>query len=509
MPSSAPVSVKPNKKDNNLMKRVLSIAALAVLLLSCGHKGTYKIPGVGSFDALVYTTTADSTRLFVKSGLDFAAADPSVPVIRVTDQTFQTVEGFGAAITVSSCYNLLKMKPEDRKAFLVELFDPKEGVGSSLIRLAIGGSDFTWDYEHPNGGRFTWCDEEGMEHFAPHELDVKYVLPILKEIYAINPDVKIIGSPWTAPRWMKLDADLKEPHYSWTGGRLNPACYQDYADYLVKWIQYFEGQGFPIYGITPQNEPLNAGNSMSMLMYWEDTRDFVKTALGPAFEKAGLKTKILIFDHNYNYDRMADQDGYPLKVYEDPEASKYIAGSAWHNYGGRVSELDRIIAAAPDKEIWFTEASIGKWGYRFGRSLLNDFREIFLGTLSRNGKGVVFWNLMLDEKFGPYTNFKGSCMTCYGAVNVVSGDYSKVDRYTQWYNIAHASVVVRPEAVRVGTEGSVEGVQCLVFRNVDGSYGALLLNDADAAKQLSLTVGKHSLPVEVPSRSLVSVRWTE
>ena len=116
---------------------------------------------------------------------------------------------------------------------------------------------------------------------------------------------------------------------------------------------------------------------------------------------------------------------------------------------------------------------------------------------------------MLDEKFGPYTNFKGSCMTCYGAVNVVSGDYSKVDRYTQWYNIAHASVVVRPEAVRVGTEGSVEGVQCLVFRNVDGSYGALLLNDADAAKQLSLTAGKHSLPVEVPSRSLVSVRWTE
>ena len=491
------------------MKHSFLFAFYALIMAACGPKGAYTIPGQGSFDALKYTTTADSTVLFAKEGLHFAKGEASDPVIRLTDQTFQTVEGFGAAVTISSCYNLLKMKQEDRTAFLKELFDPKDGVGSSLIRLAIGGSDFSWDYEHPCGGRFTWCDEEGMEHFAPHELDVKYVLPVLKEIYAINPDVKIIGSPWTAPRWMKLDADLKGSHYSWTGGRLNPAFYRDYADYFVRWIRYFESQGFPIYGITPQNEPLNAGNSMSMLMYWEDTRDFVKTALGPAFEKAGLKTRILIFDHNYNYDGMADQDGYPLKVFQDPEAGKYIAGSAWHNYGGRVSELDRIIAAAPDKEIWFTEASIGTWGYRFDRSNLNDYRDIFLGTLSRNGKGVIFWNLMLDEKNGPYTNFNGSCMTCYGAVNVVSGDYSQVNRYTQWYNIAHASVAVRPGAVRVGTEGSVEGLQCLVFRNPDSSFGALLLNGAEDSKQLVLTSGKNDLPVEVPARSLVSVRWKD
>lgn len=479
------------------MKRIVIWVTAVCLLGGCAGK------------PFQYTTTADGSQRFTQQELHYAKAQPEGPVIALTGETFQTVEGFGAAVTISSCYNLLKMKQEDRTAFLTEMFSPKDGVGSSLIRLAIGGSDFSWDYEHPSGGRFTWCDKPGMEHFAPHELDVKYVLPVLKEIYAINPDVKIIGSPWTAPRWMKLDAELKEPYDKWTGGRLNPACYKDYADYFVKWIQYFENQGFPIYAVTPQNEPLNAGNSMSMLMYWNDCRDFVKLGLGPAFRDAGLDTKILIFDHNYNYDRMADQDGYPLKVYQDAEAAQYIAGSAWHNYGGSVTELDRIKAEAPDKEIWFTEASIGTWNYHFERTLLRDFQEIFLGTLAREGKGVALWNLMLDEKRGPYTNFKGSCMTCFGAVNIISDGYTEIDRLTHWYNIAHASKVVRPGAVRIGTSGEVPGLECLVFRNTDGTLGALLLNTTEASLCPSLAGRRHTLPVEVPARSIVSVIWSD
>ena len=491
------------------MKRILLLSIpLLLTLVSCGRNALRLADGTRT-DALVYTTTADKAQLFAESGAEFLKAAPEDPAIRVTDETFQTVEGFGAAVTISSCYNLLKMSAEDRTAFLQEMFSSTKGVGSSLIRICIGGSDFSWDYEHPSGGRFTWCDEPGMEHFAPHELDVQYVLPVLKEIFAINPDVRIIGSPWTAPRWMKLDLALQEPYDSWTGGRLNPACYRDYADYFVRWIQYFEAQGFPIYAVTPQNEPLSGGNSMSMVMYWEDCRDFVKTALGPALEKAGLKTKILIFDHNYNYDRTEGQLQYPLHVYEDPEASKYIAGSAWHDYGGDVSELDRINAAAPDKEVWFTEASIGTWNYRFERSLLRDYRNIFLGTLARQGKGVVLWNLMLDDKKGPYTNFKGSCMTCYGAANVASYAYSQVEKYTHWYNIAHASRVVRPGAVRLGTEGSVEGLECLLFRNPDRTLGALLLNATDETLHPVLAGKKHSVPVSVPARSLVSVRWKD
>lgn len=452
--------------------------------------------------ARLWVTTADKSKLFAESSIAFGKPSTMSPnVVKFTDETFQSVDGFGAAVTISSCYNILKMSKDARTRFLRQVFDPQTGAGVSLIRICIGGSDFSID-------RFTWCDEEGLEHFAPHQMDVKYVLPVLKEIFEINPDVKIIGSPWTAPRWMKLDANLDKPQYSWTGGRLNPKYYEAYGEYFVKWIQYFEREGFPIYAVTPQNEPLNAGNSMSMLVYWDDCAAFVKKGLGPALQKAGLKTKILIFDHNYNYDNKGDQNDYPLKVYADPEASKYIAGSAWHNYGGSVSELDQIAAAAPDKEIYFTEASIGTWNYSFEGCLLNDFRDIFIGTLQRGCKGITLWNLMLDDKNGPYTNEPGSCTTCWGAVTVASSNYDSFEPYTHYYNIAHCSKVIRPGAVRIGTSGrTASGVKYQAYRNTDGSYGVIFLSESSSAEQFVFVDGTHSVSVNVPARCIASVLW--
>lgn len=252
-----------------------------------------------------YTTTADKSSLFAEKTIAFGkTASMSPYAVRFTDETYQTVDGFGAALTVASCYNILKMAQDKREAFLKHMFDTENGIGSSLIRVCIGGSDFSID-------RFTWCDKEGIENFAPAEYDLKYVIPVLKEIKKINPSLRIIGSPWTAPRWMKKEVNSNVDRYSWTGGTLKPSCYQDYAEYFVKWIQYMQSQGLDIYAVTPQNEPLNAGNSMSMVMYWDVARDFIKTALGPAFRKAGLDTKILVFDHNYNYDNMSDQAQYP------------------------------------------------------------------------------------------------------------------------------------------------------------------------------------------------------
>ena len=155
--------------------------------------------------ARFWVTTADKSKLFAESSIAFGKPSTMSPnVVKFTDETFQSVDGFGAAVTISSCYNILKMGKDARTRFLRQVFDPRTGAGVSLIRICIGGSDFSID-------RFTWCDEEGLEHFAPHQMDVKYVLPVLKEIFEINPDVKIIGSPWTAPRWMKLDANLDNP----------------------------------------------------------------------------------------------------------------------------------------------------------------------------------------------------------------------------------------------------------------------------------------------------------
>ena len=252
------------------MKNYLLLLAGIVLSCcsSCGKKSDSSVTPSGpdttttvvTSGAKMYVTTADKSQLFKESAVSFGSTSSMSPyVVKFTADTYQTVEGFGAAITPSTCYNLLKMSKTDRTAFLKNMFDAKDGLGSSLVRVCIGGSDFSIE-------RYTWCDTEGIEHFGVPTIDAEYLIPVLKEIYVINPDVEIIGSPWSAPRWMKRDVNGTGNHYEWTGGTLKESCYQDYAAYFVKWIQYMQSQGFKIYAVTPQNEPLNGGNCMSTIM---------------------------------------------------------------------------------------------------------------------------------------------------------------------------------------------------------------------------------------------------
>ena len=458
-------------------------------------------------DVSVWTTTFDKSKDFVKTTSAFGKPNSMSPyVVRFTADKYQSIDGFGLAVTQASCYNLLKMNAEERTRVLTELFSPTEGAGSSLIRVCIGGSDFSMD-------EFTWCDSQGMEHFGVHRLDTEYLFPVLDEIYRINPDVQIIGSPWSSPRWMKMDVDGKGYSYNkWTSGRLNPKYYSDYGTYFVKWIQAMEQRGYKVLAVTLQNEPLNHGNSMSLYMPWEDQRDFLKV-IGPAFRAAGLKTQILLFDHNYNYDGQGSQKNYPLNIFADAEASQYTTGSAWHNYGGSVSELDKIHSSAPDKGIWFTEASIGTWnydGHGFGGQLQEDMREIVFGTLQRYGKGVTLWNMMLDDERKPYR--PGGCSTCYGALQISHSNYSysSVQRLSHWYDVAHPSVAIKPGAVRIGTEGfTAQKLSYLAFLNPDGSYGILALNEGSEARQLVFCTDSHSVKVDIPAKSVVSALWKD
>lgn len=473
------------------ISKIICIVASCVLLASCGRT------------AVSWTTSANRSLLLAEAPVPVLDAVPegSRCVLEVDEsETFQTVEGFGPAITGATCHNLLKMSPKDRKTFLRELFDSRSGLGMSLVRCSIGASDFSVDED------FTWCDTPGLENFAPHREDREMLFPILKEIYAVNPGLGIIGSPWSVPRWMKRrSVDDDSDFYSWRGGSLKPSCYSDYAEYFVRWIRTMEGEGFRIHAVTPQNEPLHPGNSMSTYMTWQEQRDFIKTALGPAFREAGLVTKILVFDHNYNYDRKPDQTGYPLHIYEDEEASQYVAGSAWHNYGGTPAELDNILAAAPDKEIYFTEASIGKWNYDFGRCLVEDFDNIFLRTLSRGNKGVTLWNLLLDEDGKPYR--PGGCSICYGAVSLASGEGRIAERNSQYYDLAHASLAVKPGAVRVALRGALpERVNALAFRNPDGSLALLGVNKGESESGFALAFSSGAIDCTIPARSIASWR---
>lgn len=456
-------------------------------------------------DVTIYTTTGSRSSDFGKRFVDFSSKFNMSPnTITVNPaQKFQTMDGFGAAVTGSTCYNLMKMNKEDRHKFLTETFSDKEGMGMSYIRIAIGCSDFSLS-------EYTCWDKEGKENFGLQSEELHYIIPVLKEILAINPQVKIMGSPWTPPKWMKVNnlVDLK-PFDSWTSGQLNPRYYQDYGWYFVQWLQAMKKEGIPVHAITVQNEPLNRKNSASMYMSWQEQQAFIKQSLGPQLKSAGLATKIYAFDHNYNYDNMADQEDYPVKIYNDAGAAAFIAGAAYHNYGGDKAELLDIQRQRPDKELVFTETSIGEWndGRNLEKRLMEDMREVALGTVNNWCRAVIVWNLMLDTDKGP--NREGGCQTCYGAVDINKANYKTITRNSHYYIVGHLAAVVKPGATRIGASGyTADGLVYTAFQNTDGTYALVLLNDAGDSRKITIADGKHHFSYDVPAKSVVSYRWS-
>ncbi len=451
----------------------------------------------------VLTTTANRSKDLAPSALSFSTKDNMSPrsIYLDASETYQEIDGFGAAITGSTAYNLLKMTAADRDKFLRETFSVTEGYGMNYIRICIGCSDFSLS-------EYTCCDKPGIENFALTDEETRYVIPVLKEILAINPDVRIIASPWTAPRWMKVNnLTDRKPTDSWTGGQLNPDYYQDYAEYFVKWIQAFSQNGITIHALTLQNEPLNRANSASMFMGWEEQRDFVKTAVGPKFAAAGIKAKIYAYDHNYNYDNVGDQKSYPVKIYGDAEASKYIAGAAFHNYGGNREELNTVHAAYPGKELLFTESTAGDWndGANLSTHLVEDMNELCIGTVTNWCRGSIIWNLMLDAQRGP--NRPGGCTDGFGAVDI-SDDFKTIRRNSFYYIMCHMSAVAKTGARRIATSGLRDSdLSYVAFRNPDNSYGFVISNKGSETKTFTVDDGTHHFSASVPAKGVASFRW--
>ena len=460
-------------------------------------------------DVDLYVTTANKSKLFEKTFVAFSKKDNMSPYTIKLDPsvTFQQIDGFGAAFTGSSCYNLMQMPANKRKELLEETFNTEDGMGYSYIRVSIGCSDFSLS-------EYTYCDTPGIENFSiKQEEEIKYIFPVLKEILAINPKVKIMASPWTPPRWMKVNnlTELK-PYDSWTSGQLNPKYYQDYATYFVKYIQAMEKEGFEIESITIQNEPLNRGNSASLFMTWQEQRDFIKSALGPKFKENNIKTKIILYDHNYNYDAekpdTKDQGQYPLKIYEEAEAAQYIDGSAYHAYGGDKSEMLKIHNARPDKNLYFTEISIGLWGngYTFGDDLMWNLREVGIGTLNNWSKAAIVWNFMLDEKHGPYR--PGGCDICLGAIDINSSGYNTYTKNSHYYDMAHLSKVLKPGGYRIASSNlNINGLYYVASKNPDQTFGFVALNTQTKEQSITIDDGVHSFNYKIPPQAVASFSW--
>lgn len=288
-----------------------------------------------------YLTKGDQTALFARQpvSLNFGTSANQLPVILVDSaQQYQEMDGFGYTLTGGSAQLINALPAANRAALLRELFSTdSNAIGLSYLRISIGASDL-------DAGVFSYNDlptgqtDAGLQQFSIQP-DKKDLIPVLQQALAINPSLRILATPWSAPVWMKTNN-------STVGGRLKPEYYSVYAAYLVKYIQAMKGEGITISAITPQNEPLHGGNNPSMEMEAAEQADFIKHHLGPAFRAAGLNTKIIIYDHN------ADRPDYPLAILADADARAFVDGSAFHLYGGDISALSQVRIAHPDKHIY-------------------------------------------------------------------------------------------------------------------------------------------------------------
>ena len=457
----------------------------------------------------VLTTAVNGPYLEQKT-VDQTSEKPTNGVLRFKPETrYQEIDGFGAAITYSACYNLLKMSIEDRTAFLKKTYSDSEGYGYSYARISIGCNDFS-------STEYSLCDDKGpngdlLRNFRFYSDERDYVIPVLKEILAINPNVKIIAAPWTCPKWMKVDdVNSKNPHDRWTDGHLNPDLRATYAQYFVKFVNAMKAEGINIYAVCPQNEPLNRFNCASLYMPWQEEAPFV-AELAKAFRQNSLSTKIYLFDHNYNYDDMADQQDYPVKVYNalgnSFEGSELVVGAAYHNYGGDSSELTDIHNQAQDKELIFSESSIGEWnnGRDLSVRLIDDMKTTMLSTVNQWCKAVMVWNLMLDVNKGP--NLDGGCQTCYGAVDIQL-DYKTINYNSHYYILAQMASVVKPRAVRIATTRYREdNVYMAAFKNVDGTYALVVCNDNGRAVEIPVSNGRTYYTLKVPARGIASMSF--
>lgn len=402
-------------------------------------------------------------------------------------RSFQVMDGFGFSLTGGSALNLMKMSSTARHKILTELFAiDKSNIGTSYLRISIGASDLdekVFSYDDLPAGQ----TDPLLKHFDLG-YDKKYLLPVLKEILRINPAIKIMGSPWSPPAWMKNNKDTR-------GGNLLPEYYEVYARYLVRYIQAMKEQGVQIDAITVQNEPLHPGNNPSLQMLAPQQALFVREYLGPAFSKNRIKTKIIIYDHN------ADRPDYPVSILNDTAARKFIDGSAFHLYGGKIEALSKVHAAHPDKNLYFTEQWVGAPGNLAG-DLAWHTEQLIIGASRNWCKTVLEWNLASDTKYEPHTD-RGGCTSCLGAITI---DGDMVQRNPAYYIIAHAAKLVRPGSVRIGSN-TPEGLPNVAFRTPAGKIVLIVLNTGAAAKTFSIGYNQKEVMQTLAPGAVATFSW--
>lgn len=478
------------------MKKTLSaliLLALAACTPKAGNQGsvTLEKPYDAKNRSVMVYSTAENTNLRLTAGETLRFKDLAQPVETqicvFVDPTksFQTFMGIGAALTDASAETYAKLPKAQQKEFMEACFDKEKGIGYTIARTNIHSCDFS-------SGSYTYINEgdAALESFNIDH-DRKFRIPFIKQaMAAAGGKLTFYASPWSPPAFMKSNKTMLQ------GGKLLPEFNQSWANYYVKFINAYEKEGIPVWGLTVQNEPMATQKWESCLYTAEEERDFLKNFLGPTLKKAGLgDKKIIVWDHNR--DLMYQRANV---IFSDPEAAKYAWGMGFHWYedwsGGlpMFENVGRVKQSFPTKNLMFTEGCAESfdatryqhWGLgeEYGRSMIHDFNN---GTV-----GWTDWNILLDETGGP--NHVGNF--CFAPLH---GDTrtGKLIYTNAYYYIGHFSKFIRPGAKRIAAAASRSQLLTTAFTNEDGKVVVVVMNQSDKAVLYNLCIGTKATEVNI------------
>ena len=407
----------------------------------------------------VYQTSGDSIRLRDMGDAQIIGNTVGAMLVLDANTTFQTIDGFGFAVTEGSAEAIRTLSAADQTKILTEIFDPVKGNGVSIARISLGASDLSSScYSYDEN------DDASLSKFSLNGPDLDNLIPVLKQIKAINPNIKFLATPWSAPRWMKFNND-------WVGGYLRNNLYDAYANYFMKYLAAMKAQGLNIWAISIQNEPTNNTNGPSMQMSSSDQKTFVNNYFGPKLRASEFKdVKIIVYDHN------CDNTAYPIDVLSN---SDYADGAGFHLYKGDISALSTVHNAVPsNKRLYFTEQSSPPTTDFVGDLIWHGI-NITVGSLNNWASGVLEWNLASYSNWDPNSHTGSACSNCQGALTIDQGKIIK--RKLAYYTISHFSKFVKPNAKRIKISGGKSGLYAVAFINPDGS-GALVTQTDGGSK---------------------------
>jgi glucosylceramidase len=411
-------------------------------------------------------------------------APVSEAIILDPARTYQRILGFGGAFTDAACYMFNQLTPANREKLFHELFHSSE-MNLSVGRVCIGSSDYATR-------AYSYCDGDPDPELTRFSIapDKEYILPLLRESRKVNPELFLLGSPWSPPGWMKSSGTM-------LGGSFKKKHYSTYAQYFLKFLNAYAAEGVPVNAITTQNEVDTDQDGRMPACLWgqEYEIEFISRHLGPVLTGAGVNTKIWVLDHNY------DLWGRALSELEKPTLNKYVDGIAWHGYAGDPTAMTRVHDAYPDKHAYWTEGGPDITDPAYARDWAK-WSSTFAGILRNWSRCIMAWNLALDESgkpnIGPFPC--GGVMTIHSATKEIT--YSG-----QYWALAHYSRSIRRDALRFDSQGGSPSLSHVAFANPDGSK-VLVLTNAGAETTAEVRLGDMSARVPLPADSVATLTWS-